>query len=422
MPDKSPLRWLRLFGPGVITGASDDDPSGIATYSQAGAQFGFGLLWTMFLTYPLMAAIQEICARIGRVTGLGLAANLRRAYPKAALYLCVALLVIANTINIGADIGAIGSASELLWGGSRLAYAAAFTTVTLGLQIWLPYGRYARLLFWLSASLLAYVASAAVVHVDWSAALYATVVPSLRGDAEWLTMIVALFGTTISPYLFFWQASTEVEEEEADPKAEPLLRAPRQARFQLFRLRVDTLVGMGVSNVIAWFIIVTTASTLFRSQIHDVASAAQAAAALAPIAGRFAGLVFAAGIVGTGLLAVPVLAGSAGYAVAESFDCPAGLTRKPRDARVFYGVIVASTLAGFALNFTRLNPMKALIYAAVINGVAAVPIMAMTMLLATNRALMGEFVVPGVVRWLGWAATIVMFAAAVAMFTTLAKG
>ena len=422
MRRRSPLRWLRIFGPGIVTGASDDDPSGIATYSQAGAQFGVGLLWTMALTYPLMAAIQEVSARVGRVTGHGLAANLKRAYPRWVLFLFVGLLAIANTINIGADIGAMGAAAQLLGGGSVLAWAALFSGISLVLQIRMRYGNYARVLLVLTASLLAYVAAAAVVNVHWGEALWSTVVPSLRFDAASLSMIVAVFGTTISPYLFFWQASQEVEDEEADPGARPLLRAPWQARWQLFRLRVDTLVGMAASNLIAWFIMLTTAFTLHTSGIHDIDSAAQAAAALTPIAGGFAGLVFAAGIIGTGLLAVPVLAGSASYAAAEAFDCPAGLDCKPREAKLFYGVISGSTIVGFALNLTRINPMKALIYSAVINGVVAVPVMFMIMVLGTNKALLRDFVLPPVLRSLGWAATLVMLAAAIAMIATLGRG
>jgi Mn2+/Fe2+ NRAMP family transporter len=422
MRRRSPLRWLRVFGPGIVTGASDDDPSGIATYSQAGAQFGVGMLWTMALTYPLMAAIQEVSARVGRVTGRGLAANLKRAYPRWVLCLFVALLLVANTINIGADIGAMGAAAQLLGGGPALAWAALFAAVSLVLQIRMPYERYARVLLFLTASLLAYVAAAAVVNVRWGQALRMTVAPSLRFDGATLTMVVAIFGTTISPYLFFWQASQEVEDEEADAKARPLLVAPWQARWQLFRLRIDTLVGMAASNLIAWFIMLTTAFTLHQSGIHEIDAAARAAAALAPIAGRFAELVFAAGIVGTGLLAVPVLAGSASYALSEAFGYPVGLGRKPREARFFYAVITASTAAGFALNLTRINPMKALIYSAVINGLVAGPVMAMTMVLASNRALLQKFVLPTLLRSLGWAATLVMLAAAVAMVATLGRG
>ncbi len=421
MRRSSKLRFLRIFGPGIVTGASDDDPSGIATYSQAGAQFGVGLLWTMLLTYPLMAAIQEVAARVGRVTGHGLAANLRRAYPRWVLYAFVGLLVVANTINAGADIGAMGAAAQLLHGGPALMWAAAFSLLSLVLQIWLPYERYARVLLILTASLLAYVAAAAVVNVHWVDALLATVAPSVHLDANSLTMIVAVFGTTISPYLFFWQASQEVEDEEADPTARPLLRARRQARWQLFRVRVDTVVGMAASNLIAWFIMLTTAATLYNAGIHDIDTAARAAAALTPIAGRFAGVVFAAGIIGTGLLAVPVLAGSASFALAEAFGYPVGLERKPHEAKFFYGVIAAVTVAGFALNLTHINPMKALIYSAVINGVVAVPVMVMTMLLGTNRRLLRDFVLPPLLRSLGWAATLLMLAAAVAMFATLGR-
>jgi NRAMP (natural resistance-associated macrophage protein)-like metal ion transporter len=410
-----------MFGPGVVTGASDDDPSGIGTYSQAGAQFGFQVLWTMLLTYPLMAAIQEVAARIGRVTGRGLAGNLRRSYPRWLLYSLVGLLIVANTVNIGADIGAMGAAAELLFGGPPTAYGALFALLSLGLQIFIPYHRYARFLMWSTAALLSYVAVGAVIGMPWGRALRATVLPSMAWTADDVMMIVAVLGTTISPYLFFWQASQEVEDEEGDPAAKPLARAPRQAPRQLRRLRIDTLVGMAASNIIAWFIMVATAATLHPRGIRQIESAAQAASALEPIAGRLASLLFAAGIVGTGLLAIPVLAGSASYAVSEAMDLTIGLERKPRDARAFYGIIAASTLVGLALTLAPVNPMKALVYSAVVNGVVAVPVMVMMMLIGSSRRVMLQFVLPRGLRIIGWVATGVMLVATVAMFMTLGR-
>ncbi len=418
---RTSLRWLRIFGPGVITGASDDDPSGIGTYSQAGAQFGVQVLWTMLLTYPLMAAIQEVAARIGRVTGRGLAGNLRRSYPRWLLYSLVALLVVANTINIGADIGAMGAASQLLFGGPPIVYGATFAVLSVVLQIFIPYHRYARLLMWSTAALLSYLAVAAVIEMPWGRALRATVLPSMTWTADGVMMIVAVLGTTISPYLFFWQASQEVEDEKGDPAAKPLARAPRQAPRQLRRVRIDTLVGMAASNVIAWFIMVATAATLHPRGVHQIESAAQAASALEPIAGRLASLLFAAGIVGTGLLAIPVLAGSAAYAVSEAMGLPTGLERKAGKARAFYGIIAASTMVGLAITLAPVNPMKALVYSAVVNGVVAVPVMVMMMLIGSSRSVMRQFVLPRGIRAVGWAATGVMLVATVAMFMALGR-
>jgi NRAMP (natural resistance-associated macrophage protein)-like metal ion transporter len=415
-------RWLRVLGPGLITGASDDDPSGVATYSQAGAQFGTGLLWTMLLTFPLMVGIQEICARVGRVTGHGLAGNIRRAYSHWLLYSLVGLLVLANTVNIGADIGAMGAAGNLIF--SRVppfVFVIFFAAVSLTLEIFLTYRRYAKVLMWLSLSLLAYVATAFVVHAPWGMLLVSTVVPHLDSNAEYLQMIVAVFGTTISPYLFFWQASQEAEEVKAHRDAKPLLRAPQQARWQLRRMGIDTIVGMGASNLVGWFIIVTAATTLNRAGSVRIDSAAVAAAALRPLAGDFAALVFAAGIIGTGLLAVPVLAGSAAYALGEAMQFPVGISQKPRSAPAFYAVIASATVLGVALNFVWANPMRALLFAAVVNGVIAVPIMAMTMALSMNPRAMGEFVLPPRLAVLGWLATAVMAAAALGMFATLGR-
>jgi NRAMP (natural resistance-associated macrophage protein)-like metal ion transporter len=415
-------KWLRLFGPGLITGAADDDPSGVATYSQAGAQFGPGMLWTMLLTFPLMVAIQEVSARVGRVTGHGLAGNLRRVYPPWLLYVLVGLLVVANTINIGADIGAMGAAAKLLVGwGPSVAYAVLFAVISSVLEIFLPYRRYAKVLMWLALSLVAYVATAFVVKVPWQAFLKATVVPRLETNADYLLMVVAVFGTTISPYLFFWQASQEAEEVKTDPHARPLVRAPSQAGRQFHRLRVDTVLGMGASNLIGWFIMVTAAATLNSAGKTSINSAATAAAALKPLAGNLASLVFAAGIIGTGLLAVPVLAGSASYALGETMRFPVGIDRKPKSARAFYGVIVIATLFGAGIDFLPINPIKALVFTAVVNGVVAVPIMGMTMLMSMNPKVMGKFVLPRGLLVLGWSATVAMALAALGMFATLGR-
>jgi len=409
---------LASLGPGLITGASDDDPSGIATYSQVGAQFGYGMLWVMLVSYPLMCGIQEISATIGRVTGHGISGNLRRHYPRIILYLLVFSVLVANIINLGADIGAMGTALALIVPGPSLAYAAFFAVVSVILQTIAPYDRYASVLKWLCAALFAYVAVAFVVHVPWATALRATVTPSLHWNADYMTSIVAVLGTTISPYLFFWQASEEVEIEEAAPAEHPLIMAPSEGQSQLQRIRVDTYSGMAFSNLVAWFIILTTAATLHAHGLTNIATATQAAEALRPIAGPFAFALFALGIIGTGLLAVPVLAGSAAYAVGEALHWPVGLSRELMQARGFYGVIAASTLIGLALNWVHIDPIKALFWSAVINGVVAGPIMILMMLMASNKKIMGEFTLRPAQKFWGWAATLVMLAAAVGLFAT----
>jgi NRAMP (natural resistance-associated macrophage protein)-like metal ion transporter len=418
--DVSTLRsWLKKLGPGLITGAADDDPSGIATYSQAGAQFGMNLLWTMAFTYPLMVGIQVVSARIGRVTGKGLAGNIREYYPRSLLYFIVGLLLVANTVNIAADVSAMGDALALLLGGPAHIYAAVFGLVSLALQIFVPYSKYVRVLKWLTLALLAYVATVFVVHISWPQVAVAFVSPKLNWTPETITTIVAVFGTTISPYLFFWQASQEVEELEADPHAQPLKEAPNQARASFVRIKIDTYFGMGFSNLVAFFIILTTAVTLHMHGVTDIQTSAQAASALRPIAGEFAFLLFAAGIIGTGLLAVPVLAGSAAYAMAGALNWKKGLEHKPAMAKRFYSIIAISTLAGVALGFTPIDPIKALYWSAVINGVISVPIMAVMMLMATRTDVMGRFVVTRRLKWLGWLATLAMAVAVVAMFMTL---
>ena len=415
-PDR--LRLRDVLGPGLITGASDDDPSGIATYSQAGAQFGYTLGWTLLLTYPLMCAIQMISARVGRVTGHGLSENMRRHYPVSVLYLLVGLLLIANTINIGADLGAMAAALGLLVPGPAVLYIGGFAIVTVLLEVFVSYTRYASVLRWLTLSLFAYVATVFVVGVPWLTVARYLVLPHLEFTGAYLTVVVAVFGTTISPYLFFWQASEEAEDEEGDSQAKPLVDAPEQAPRQLARIQLDTLVGMGLSNVIALFIILTTAATLNAHGIKDIQTSSQAAEALRPIAGEFAFVVFALGIVGTGMLAVPVLAGSAAYAIGEALGWRVGLSQKPGRAKAFYAAIALATLVGALLNFSPLDPIKALFWSAVINGVAAVPIMIMIMILSSRREVMGPFALGPGLKTFGWLATAVMAAAAIGMFAT----
>ncbi|WP_051517208.1 NRAMP family divalent metal transporter [Deinococcus phoenicis] len=418
MERRKPAPWWRLLGPGLITGASDDDPSGIATYSQVGAQFGYGLLWTLPFSLPLMAATQEISARVGRVTGHGLAGNLRRHYAPGWLYALAGLLLIANTINLGADLGAMGVALKLVIGGHAHLYTLLFGVFCLLAQVFIPYRAYVRVLKWLSAALLAYVTVVFVVRVPWGAVLQATFVPHLVLSAAYLQGLIALLGTTISPYLFFWQASQEVEEINTTPGAERLTRAPSQAPGQFHRIRVDTYAGMTFSNVVAFFITLTAAVTLHAHGVTHIQTATEAAQALEPLAGRFTFLLFSLGLIGTGLLAVPVLAGSAAYAVGEALHWPVGLQRKPLEARGFYGVLTVATLLGMALNFSPVDPLQALYWAAIVNGVGAGPVMVMLMLLANNPRVMRQFVIPRGLRVVGWFATGVMLAASVAMFLT----
>jgi Mn2+/Fe2+ NRAMP family transporter len=411
--------WLDKLGPGLVSGAADDDPSGIATYSQAGAQFGFGMLWLLPFTYPLMVGIQETCARIGRTSGRGLAANIRLYFPAWLLYGVVSLLLFANTINIAADLAAMGDALRLVAGGDGRWYALGFGVVSLLLQVFIPYQRYAHLLKWLTLALLAYAATVLVIEVPWRDVAQRTLTPHIAWSKDFLTTMVAVFGTTISPYLFFWQASQEVEELRADPQAEPLKRAPQQVRPQLRRIKLDTAIGMGFSNLVAWSIMLTTAVTLHAHGIFDVASSAQAAAALRPIAGELAFVLFAMGIIGTGLLAIPVLAGSAAYAMAGAFKWRSSLELEPLAARKFYAIIAAATLAGVGMGFLPLDPMRALYWSAVVNGVVAVPVMVVIMLLSIRRGVMGKVTLSRRLRVLGWACTVVMALAVLAMFGSM---
>jgi Mn2+/Fe2+ NRAMP family transporter len=412
-------RALQKLGPGLITGASDDDPSGIATYSQVGAQFGFGMLWTMLFSYPLMVAIQIISARMGRVTGQGIAGSIRCHYRHPLVYGIVTLLVVANVFNLGADIGAMASAARLLVPGPWPAYVLGFGVVCLGLQVWVPYKTYVKYLKWLTVALFAYVATVFAVDVPWGEALLATVFPSLPFGAGYFTALTAVLGTTISPYLFFWQASQEVEEISVHVRDKPLLKARRQAREQFDRIGVDTYAGMALSNLVAFFIILTAAVTLHAHGVKDIQTADQAASALRPLAGKFAFLLFAAGIVGTGLLAVPVLAGSAAYGICDALDWKASLEKEAGERRGFYGALVLVTVAGMALNFVGINPIKALFWAAVLNGITATPVMIIVMLMASNRKVMGPFVLAAPLRIAGWIATGVMCVASVGMFLSL---
>jgi len=413
---------VKQLGPGLITGAADDDPSGIATYSQAGAQFGYSMLWTVLFTYPLMVGIQMVSARLGCITGRGLAANVKAVFPRPVLYGIVGLLLIANTINIAADIAAMGEALRLLLGGSAHLYSVAFGVLCLGLQVFLRYAAYVRYLKWLTLALLSYVAVVFTVHVHWGAVVSQMVVPRLVLDHNTITMIVAVFGTTISPYLFFWQAAQEMEDLRSvtarNGGGSLLPHAAEVARRHLRRIRLDTYVGMGFSNLIAFFIILSTAATLHAAGVVDIQTSAQAAEALRPLGGQTAFLLFSLGIIGTGMLAVPVLAGSAAYAVSESFEWQSGLDMKVHEALEFYGIIAIATVGGVALNFTHLDPMRALLWSAEINGVIAVPIMAIMMLLASREDIMGRFVIRLRLRGLGWAATAVMAITVFGMFVT----
>lgn len=401
-------RLFELLGPGLVTGASDDDPSGIATYSQAGAQFGLGLSWSLLFTYPLMSAVQIISARIGRTTGHGIAGNLRRHYPNTLLQVLVGLLIVANTINIGADLGAMADAARLLVGGNQFALVFAFAGVSIAMQILLQYQRYVSVLKWLAATLLAYVICAVLIDISWRDVLKSLVVPRLQWNAGYLTALVAILGTTISPYLFFWQASQEVEDLHEEPRRKPLVKDRNGGVAALGRIRLDTMVGMAISNLIALAILISMAAVAAKSGASTIETSAQAAEALRPVAGPYAFALFAAGVIGTGLLAVPVLAGSAAYAVGEARQWPVGLGRRPLEARAFYGTIAVATALGTLLNLAPINPIQALFWSAVLNGVVAVPVMAAMMLMARRSDVMGRWVIGRPLQLLGWTATLIM--------------
>lgn len=419
---KKPPLWRRLLGslgPGFIAGAADDDPSGVATYSQTGAVFGYGQLWIAPIALPFMVAVQEMCGRLGIVKGRGLAAVIREKYGRGLLVLMVAALLFANSVNIGSNLGAMASTGQMLAGGNFAVWLLAFTALTLSFQIFLRYRLYARFLKYLALSLLTYVVTAFLVTSDWGAVLTATVIPHVEFSRDYLVNIVAILGTTFSPYLFFWQASEEVEEEVAEHKladmgaGEPVFR-----RRDISRMRADTVVGMVFSNLIMFFIMVTTAATLGPAGIREIGSAQQAAEALRPLAGDFAYLLFATGIIGTGLLAVPVLAGSASYAVAETLGWRGGLYRKFRDAHGFYGVITIATVIGLTVNFLGVAPFQMLYYTAVLNGLAAPLLLVVILLVTSDRQVMGKFANGPVTKILGWTVTSVMAVAGVVLVLT----
>ncbi len=402
------------LGPGLVTGAADDDPSGIATYSQAGAQFGFSLLWTVFLTTPFMIAIQLVSAEIGRVTGKGIAANAKDLVPKWVVLGLVLLLLAANTINIAADIAAMGEALYLVVGGLKHEHALIFAAASVVLQVFVPYHRYASLLKWMTLALFAYVVVIFSVQIPWADAIFGTLVPAVSFKAEYLTIVVAVLGTTISPYLFFWQASQEVEEMHRGRPAKPLKRR-KGGTSEITRITRDTTIGMIVSNLVSYAIVLTTAATLHAQGVTNIETAADAANALRPIAGEFAFLLFATGIIGTGMLAVPVLAGSAAYAVSDLFGWRSTLEARFPEAFGFYGIISAATLIGFGLTFTSIDPIKMLVWSAVINGIIAVPIMTIMMIIVANTEAMGRFQAKSMLVVAGWTATALMGVTVVAL-------
>ncbi len=417
--DKKPsTSFLSRLGPGLVTGAADDDPSGIGTHSQVGAQFGYGLSWTFLFSFPLMVAIQEVAAEIGRVTGAGIARNMRRHYPRPLLVLMVGLLLIANIVNLGADLAAMGAAVALLIGGPIGLYTLLFGVFCIIVEVALSYERYASVLKWATLSLFAYVAVVIVAQVPWGEALTSLVVPRIEWTGAYATAVVAILGTTISPYLFFWQAGQEIEEQKRH-KVKPLCITPKDAGPELKRIRIDTLTGMAFSSIVSLAIVFATAATLHANGIRDIETSAQAAEALRPIAGNFAFALFALGIIGTGLLAVPVLAGSAAYAVTEMFGISGSLDAKPTKARLFYGTIAVTTLLGVSLQYVGIDPARALYWAAVVNGVLAAPLMVMMMLIVRNPRAMGRLTLGRRATITGWIATGVMAVATIVFFATL---
>ncbi len=419
-PTKSAAaRFFSALGPGLVTGAADDDPSGIATYSQAGAQLGYGLLWTVFLTTPFMIAIQLVSGHIGRVTGKGIVANVKEFYSRPVVLAFVAMLVIANTINIAADIAAMSESLSLVIGGLQHEHALIFAATSVLLQVFIPYSRYSPILKFMTLVLFLYVGVVFTVQIPWSQVLKGTFFPAISFDKNYLLIVVAVLGTTISPYLFVWQASQEVEEMQRGRQSKPLKELSRGGRSELKRIATDTTVGMVLSNLVAYFIILTTAATLNAHGVTDVQTAADAANALRPVAGDFAFLLFAFGIIGTGLLAIPVLAGSAAYGVAEAFGWKSTLEAKFPEALGFYTIIAAATAIGFALTFTPIDPIRLLVWSAVINGVIAAPIMVMMMLLVTKELAMGRFRARPLLTWAGWAATFIMGVTVAALLWSL---
>jgi NRAMP (natural resistance-associated macrophage protein)-like metal ion transporter len=416
--EKPSTSFLSRLGPGLVTGAADDDPSGIGTHSQVGAQFGYGLSWTFLFSFPLMVAIQEVAAEIGRVTGAGIARNMRRHYPRPLLVLMVSLLLIANIVNLGADLAAMGAAVGLLIGGPIGLYTLLFGLFCIIVEVALSYERYSSVLKWATLSLFAYVAVVVVAQVPWGEALTSLVVPRIEWTSAYATAVVAILGTTISPYLFFWQAGQEIEEQKRH-KVKPLCTTPKDAGPELKRIRIDTLTGMAFSSIVSLAIVFATAATLHANGIRNIETSAQAAEALRPIAGNFAFALFSLGIIGTGLLAVPVLAGSAAYAVTEMFGISGSLDDKPTKARLFYGTIAATTLLGVSLQYVSIDPARALYWAAVVNGVLAAPLMVMMMLIVRNPRAMGRLTLGRRATITGWIATAVMAVATVVFFATL---
>jgi NRAMP (natural resistance-associated macrophage protein)-like metal ion transporter len=407
--------YWHMLGPGLTTGASDDDPSGIATYSQTGAQFGFQFLWMAFWTFPLAVIVQEMCARIGLVTGRGLAGNIRAHFSRRILYVCAMLLFISNAVNIGADLGAMAKAAQLL--NPQLGFGwlvLGFTAVSLLLQIFTPYVRYARYLKWLAMILLAYIASAILAHLNWSEVLSHTFIPDMHFSKEAFIIICAVLGTTISPYLFFWQTSQEVEEQILQGKTTQHQRRTATAKEDIKSMRIDVWSGMFLSNLVMFFIIAACGGILFTNGITNITSAAQAAEALRPFAGDATFFLFAAGIIGTGLLAIPVLAGSSSYALSESFSWKEGLYRPLNQAHAFYGVIIISMFIGFGINFLGIDPIKALIYSAFLNGLVAPIILTLIVIISSNRKVMGRWTNKPSTTYLGWAITVLMATSGIA--------
>ena len=418
-PIKKTKDYWHTLGPGLTTGASDDDPSGIATYSQTGAQYGFQLLWLAIVTFPLMAIVQEMCARIGLVTGHGLAGNIRRHFSRRLLYFATLTLFAANAFNIGADLGAMAKAVQLLWPWLNYSLlVVGFVGLCLLLQIYLPYARYARYLKWLALVLLAYVASALLAHLNWGHVLQKAVSPSLSLNKDQLLLVCAILGTTISPYLFFWQTSQEVEERQLEDKTNATVDH-KAKDGAIHKMRVDVWSGMFLSNIVMFFIIAACGAILFTSGVTNIQTAAQAAEALRPVAGEATYYLFAIGIIGTGLLAIPVLAGSSSYAVSESFGWKEGLGRKFKQAHAFYGVLIFSMLVGLMLNFIGLDPIKALIYSAVANGVVAPLVLAPIVIISSNRKIMGNWVNKPSTTWIGWIVTGLMTLAGAAAIVSI---
>ena len=416
-------KLFKKIGPGFITGAADDDPSGVATYSQTGAIFGFSQLWLALFSFPFMVVIQQMCGRIGMVTGKGLAGVIRAHYPKPVLYFAVSLLTITNTINIGADLGAMATSAQMLLGLPFLFWLFLITGFIIILEVFVTYKAYSKILKYLTLTLFAYVLTAFIAKPDWGTIARSTVFPQIQFSGDYLLNVVAILGTTISPYLFFWQGSQEVEEEISDGKISDMgVRKPRVTRKNVAHLNWDTIVGMFFSQAIMFFIIITTAATLHANGISKIETASQAAEALRPVAGNSAYLLFAAGIIGTGLLAVPILAGSSAYAVAETIGLKEGLSKKVRLAPGFYGVIAASTLIGMLISWSGIDPIKALYYAAALNGLAAPPLMALVILTASNKKIMGKFVNRRIAKITGWMIVLVMTLAGIFLIIDLLNG